>query len=79
MTGPEHYRMAEELLAKLNLCSREAESKVLAEAQVHATLALTAASIHHSVPTTAADRQGWAEAVSAPDSGGGPDVAASVW
>ncbi|MDX5526144.1 hypothetical protein PV677_36355 [Streptomyces sp. DE06-01C] len=67
MTGPEHYREAEQLLAKLDLCSREAEAKVIAEAQVHATLALAASNVHQYVPTSEVDREGWASAVSAPD------------
>lgn len=67
MTGPEHYRRAEELLATLDLVPSDAETKVLAEAQVHATLALAASSVFNLIPATDADRQGWADAMSTPD------------
>lgn len=44
MTGPEHYREAERLLAEAFDDSETASAKeILAEAQVHATLALAAA------------------------------------
>lgn len=45
MTGPEHYRTAERLIAALRdvPLGSEKESALLAEAQVHATLALAAA------------------------------------
>lgn len=53
MTGPEHYRTAEVLLANLRdemagspgtpLRTKEQQAQMIAEAQVHATLALTAA------------------------------------
>lgn len=45
MNGPEHYRKAEELLDILVNVERgaEAEPGIIAEAQVHATLALAAA------------------------------------
>jgi len=42
----------------------------LAEAQVHATLALAASNVHSYVPITEADREGWAAAVSNPGQGG---------
>ena len=44
-SGPEHYRKAEELLAQLFDVDRgdPNELGIIAEAQVHATLALTAA------------------------------------
>jgi len=44
-TGPEHYRNAEQLLAQTESPSWHAEDSpaTLAEAQVHATLALAAA------------------------------------
>lgn len=51
MTGPEHYRAAEELLAEANLADGEGyisdrdparHDRLLLEAQVHATLALAA-------------------------------------
>lgn len=47
MTGPDHYRKAEDLLSSADLNQLEpgspAERSVFAEAQVHATLALAAA------------------------------------
>ena len=46
MTGPEHYLKAEEILAPLDGKERGTypeEDRVVAEAQVHATLALAAA------------------------------------
>lgn len=45
MTGPEHYKEAEKLLGTLADVARggPAEASVLAEAQVHATLAHAAA------------------------------------
>lgn len=49
MTGPEHYRIAESLINDLwdngSPDGRAHDMKVLAEAQVHATLALAAATI----------------------------------
>lgn len=49
MTGPEHYREAEELLAiarKPSIDGRDgAATRALATAQVHATLALAAATV----------------------------------
>ena len=57
MTGPEHYREAEYLLTYIKdgalqegvLLSEEAERSIAARAQVHATLALAAATASHSV------------------------------
>lgn len=55
MNGPEHYRTAEVLLANLRdeiaghpgvpLRTKEQQAQMIAEAQVHATLALVAASV----------------------------------
>ena len=52
MNGPEHYREAERLLAEVRkgyevgpTMSYQPESCALAEAQVHATLALAAATV----------------------------------
>ena len=42
MTGPEHYRAAEALLARTSGCS-ERDRADIARAHVHATLALAAA------------------------------------
>jgi hypothetical protein len=48
-SGPEHYAEAERLLLRLNLLGLKARAEeapaVLAEAQVHATLALAAATV----------------------------------
>lgn len=56
MNGPDHYREAERLLAEAedrlpygNLAGVTRPEQLLAEAQVHATLALTAATATHSV------------------------------
>jgi len=61
MTGPEHYAAAETLLASARSAPVEEDAKRwLARAQVHATLALAAAT---AVGTAAdADSQAWAEA-----------------
>lgn len=46
MTGPEHYREAEKLLDSIRFEKNETErSKKLQEAQLHATLALVAATL----------------------------------
>lgn len=47
MKGPEHYKRAEELLDKARFEKNPAtKAEQLAEAQVHATLALLAATVH---------------------------------
>lgn len=48
MTGPEHYREAEDHLATVDMLSHhdEARAEIVAKAQVHATLALAAATSH---------------------------------
>jgi hypothetical protein len=47
MKGPEHYKRAEELLEKARFEKNPAaKAEQLAEAQVHATLALLAATVH---------------------------------
>ncbi|MGA5424572.1 hypothetical protein [Streptomyces lavendulocolor] len=43
MTGPDHHRLAEALLAKANRAEADDAPTLLAAAQVHATLALAAA------------------------------------
>jgi hypothetical protein len=70
MTGPEHYKEAERLLES----SREAIGGLLyplegaynealrAAAQVHATLAMTAALRSYPAQDSEADRQAWDEA-----------------
>lgn len=63
MTGPEHYRRAEELLVELRKmrasvmkpANPESIANTLAQAQVHATLALAAATAL-SDPTRSAPR-----------------------
>ncbi|MFJ1900467.1 hypothetical protein [Streptomyces sp. NPDC088115] len=75
MTGPEHYRQAEEMLDALRRSranptlqiNHEKAATLLAEAQVHATLALAASSVFNLIPATDADREGWAGAISTPD------------
>lgn len=59
MTGPEHYTEAEHLLASLGdyTDDREDETNTVALAQVHATLALAAATAQAGVIT-----QAWHEA-----------------
>lgn len=79
MTGPEHYREAEALLtsASGNFLRGEDTSSARAAAQVHATLALAAATAHHTVPTSCPDRSAWRALVGREDSES--DAAASVW
>ena len=54
MTGSEHYKKAEEILARrFDPVWKGAEAELLAEAQVHATLALVAATAmggHRALP-----------------------------
>jgi len=74
MTGPEHYRKAEKILASLDRArdedlriNHEKAATALAEAQVHATLAMAASSVFNLIPATDSDRQGWADAMTIPD------------
>jgi hypothetical protein len=62
MTGPEHYRKAEELAAEAHKHLGQGEGQAAAAvwaavAQVHAALALAAAT---AIGTAGADRQAWA-------------------
>jgi len=73
MTGPEHYRKAEKVLASLDRArdedvriNHEKAATALAEAQVHATLALAAVTAHHMVATSGNDRQEWSRAIHGP-------------
>ncbi|MFD7855202.1 hypothetical protein ACFV6B_13075 [Streptomyces microflavus] len=74
MTGPEHYRKAEEILGALKSARADANRRIvperaavtLAEAQVHATLALAAVTAHHMVATTGNDRDEWSKAIHGP-------------
>jgi len=64
MTGPDHYRKAEELATKADDYLGQGEGQHSAAvwaavAQVHATLALAAAT---ALGTTAADGRAWADA-----------------
>lgn len=59
-SGPEHYKQAEELLAYANEVSQVQSARsgygfaeLVAEAQVHATLALAAATVDATGVTTA--------------------------
>ena len=67
MTGPEHYLEAEKALAGTTHLERgaAADMSLLAEAQVHATLALAAATAlrgAEGLPTE--DRHAWSDAAS---------------
>jgi hypothetical protein len=75
MTGPEHYREAERLLAESQTIHRPNDEghceadRTIAEAQVHATLALAAATALNDNATDAGglpleDFTAWAEAAS---------------
>ena len=64
MTGPEHFRRAEQLTAEAHKHLGQGEGQATAAvwaavAQVHATLALAAAT---AVGTAGADGRAWAEA-----------------
>ncbi len=64
MTGPDHYRKAEELAAKASGYLGQGEGQDSAAvwaavAQIHATLALAAAT---ALGTSAADGRAWADA-----------------
>lgn len=78
MTGPEHYRKAEEQLKEASEAPEggSVENFLLASAQVHATLALAAVTAHHMVATSVDDREEWSKAIG---SNGQSDVASSVW
>ena len=73
MTGPDHYRKAEELTAKAHdyLGQGEGQSADVwaAVAQIHATRALAAAT---ALGTTAADGRAWAEVAGTRFSVGAP-------
>ena len=63
MTGPDHYRKAEELAAKAHEYLGQGEGQHSAAvwadvAQIHATLALAAAT---ALGTTAAEGRAWAD------------------
>lgn len=71
MTGPEHYREAERILDQVLVDAAERQIKpegaavLIAEAQVHATLALAAATAAHQATAYDGDEnhsrsRGWA-------------------
>ncbi|TXS50127.1 hypothetical protein [Streptomyces sp. t39] len=74
MTGPEHYRKAERLL-----CDEYRTDRSVAEAQVHAMLALAAATAGASTRSgsTSADDRAWQEAAVTPDAP--TDPLGSIW
>lgn len=71
MTGPEHYKRAESLLNAINDGGRQNKDLLMvwaAEAQVHATLALAAATAAHQANIYDGDEshsrtRGWAGVV----------------
>ena len=69
MTGPEHYREAEKDMAAMNGKSPEGVQARLARAQVHATLALAAATGLQS-SAGVKDWEEWCDAASVPRGGG---------
>lgn len=58
MNGPQHFRVAELLLAEAGEQPGEASARSIATAQVHATLALAVATALHGVT----DHRHWFEA-----------------
>ena len=66
MNGPEHYHAAELLLAEAGEQPGEASARSIATAQVHATLALVAATALHGVT----DHRHWFEATGTQHTGG---------
>lgn len=60
MTGPQHYQEAERLLSIAG-DTPDAQAALHAEAQVHATLALTAATVQDAVSIDGQDADRWAE------------------
>lgn len=62
LTGPEHYRRAEDLLKEATDPAKDQtegeRSRILAEAQVHATLALVSATVY-SGNTSREDVERW--------------------
>ena len=63
MTGPEHYRRAERLIVQANRIMDgfpgDAYAQTIAEAQVHATLALAAAIVDGPAVMRPEDRDDW--------------------
>jgi hypothetical protein len=69
MTGPEHYREAEECLAAMNGKGKDACNVLTAQAQVHATLALAAATAL-TTPAGVRDWEQWCDVTTVPRGGG---------
>lgn len=72
MSGPQHYKTAEVLLANLtrtlpsgaDLYTPDHKARIIAQAQAHATLALTAATAHAVESRGAGDiAQEWREVI----------------
>lgn len=66
MNGPRHYREAEDLIAKSNTVSIDDghAALVAAQAQVHATLALAAATVDTHDPGELEQAGDWAQVLS---------------
>lgn len=81
MTGPEHYREAEKLLALDEVIHKEGgdPGDILQAAQVHATLALAAATVGLSsrAGSTSKDDSEWRDAAVTPDDPADP--LGSIW
>ena len=71
MNGPEHYRAAELLLAEAGQQAGEASARSIATAQVHATLALAAAT---AVGMAGPDLQAWADVAATKPSASKPEA-----
>ncbi|MGW0837089.1 hypothetical protein [Streptomyces prunicolor] len=78
MTGPEHYREAEKMLAAARMAMGRQEAfkvevaaQFTAEAQAHATLALVAASVSTGARREGAQRDAWVRAFHGMDEPGG--------
>lgn len=70
MTGPEHYTAAEDLIRRTEKNPEEVEwvAQTLGRAQVHATLALAAATAQAGLPRTSdAEWFSWIEAAGLAD------------
>lgn len=65
MNGPEHYQKAEQLLARSNIgyFVWNERNNMVAQAQVHATLAQAAALTHRFLPTTDETKEAWLRVV----------------
>ena len=68
VTGPEHYREAERVLAQAHTVDPEFAAYLVAKAQAHATLALAAATAQGSaaLPPDGNTAGAWRTAIAAP-------------